>query len=214
MIINNTISTAAARRFYNRWASWQIWVDHSESRARNRALDLLAPVSGQRILNAGVGTGQTQAHLQAVVAPTGTVVGLDLSPVMLHHTCVRIHTPLCEADVRHLPFVSASFDGVFSSFVLDLLPFDDLAELLQDFQRVLKPDGRIVLVSLTEGINASSRLFMALWKLVYRVSPIACGGCRPLQLAALVSQAGFCQIVREVVVQLGMPSEIVAATRC
>ncbi len=214
MIIINTISTSAARHFYNRWASWQAWVDHSESRARKRALDLLAPASGQRILNAGVGTGQTQAHLQTAVTPAGMVVGLDLSLVMLQHSRARVHTPLCEADVRHLPFAPASFDGVFSSFVLDLLPFDDLAGLLQDFQRVLKPGGRIVLVLLTEGINAVSRLSMALWKLVYRVSPIACGGCRPVQLAALVSQAGFCQIVREVVVQLGMPSEIVAATRC
>ena len=40
-----------------------------------------------------------------------------------------------------------------------------------------------------------------------------CGGCRPLQLAALAHDAGFAVITREVVVQLGLPSEVLVVAR-
>ena len=106
-----------------------------------------------------------------------------------------------KADVRLL-----------ASYVLDLLPAGDLPAALAGFRRVLRPGGRMVIVSLTEGVTAPSRLIVALWKAVYSVSPLACGGCRPLQLSEMVCQAGFDNIEREVIVQLGVPSEIVIAT--
>jgi hypothetical protein len=41
---------------------------------------------------------------------------------------------------------------------------------------------------------------------------VACAGCRPLPLSRLVRAAGFDGLRQQVVVQLGMPSEIVVAT--
>jgi hypothetical protein len=70
-----------------------------------------------------------------------------------------------------------------------------------------------VLVALTEGVDFPSRALVAVWKGLYAISPIACAGCRPLQLAALLEQAGFKQVQREVVVQLAMPSEILLARK-
>ncbi|MFP4439605.1 MAG: class I SAM-dependent methyltransferase [Chloroflexaceae bacterium] len=212
-MIPDTISTNAARHFYDRLGARQDWSARYESRAKVHALELLAPAPGQQVLNVGVGTGREQTMLQAAVAPGGAVVGLDLSPVMLQLTQRRTGSPLCEADARSLPFASASFDRLLSTYVLDLLPAADLPHLLADFRRVLKPGGRVALVSLTEGIDGSSRMLMGLWKLFYTLRPAALGGCRPLQLAGMVCQAGFCQVTREVVVQLGMPSEVVIATR-
>ncbi len=52
---------------------------------------------------------------------------------------------------------------------------------------------------------------MAAWKMIYKVSPQVCGGCRPVQLGDRVREAGFSRVKREVVVQLGVPSEVVVA---
>lgn len=88
-----------------------------------------------------------------------------------------------------------------------------LPGLLAEFWRVLKPGGRLGPVSLTEGVNLPSRLLVGLWKLVYAASPVVCGGCRPVQLAGLAGNAGFNHITREVVVQWGVPSEIIVGCK-
>jgi demethylmenaquinone methyltransferase/2-methoxy-6-polyprenyl-1,4-benzoquinol methylase len=147
------------------------------------------------------------------VTPGGLTVGLDISPIMRAITHARTRAALCGGDARQLPFADSCFDRLFSAYTLDLIPYQDLPSLLAGFQRVLRPGGRMVLVSLTEGIDRPSRVLVALWKLVYRVSLIICGGCPPLQLSGLVQQAGFREVRREVVVQYGVPSEALSAIR-
>ena len=97
--------------------------------------------------------------------------------------------------------------------MLDLLPFADLPGLIDDFYRVIKSGGRIVITALTEGVDLPSRALIAIWKGVFALSPAMCGGCRPLELLNIVRKAGFKQLEREVIVQLGIPSEIIIATK-
>lgn len=212
-MIDDTISAEAARRFYDRLGRGHDWAERYEGRAKSLALSRLEPEPGQLLLNLGVGTGQEHPKIQAAIQPGGVAWGLDLSPVMLRLTRRRSAAPLCRADIRRLPFTSACFDRLFSAYVLDLIPSQDLPGLLAECRRLLKPGGRLVLVSLTEGVDLTSRLLVGLWKLAYAVSPVACGGCRPVQLARLVGEAGFPRIEREVVLQLGVPSEVIVAER-
>lgn len=210
-MIDRTISTEAARRFYDWLGRGHDWAEFYESRAKNTALARLELAPGQQVLNLGAGTGMEHQKLVDALQPGGDAFGLDLSPVMLRLAYQRTSAPLCRADVRRLPFAPASFDRLYSAYVLDLIPLADLPGLLAGCRRVLKPGGRLVLVSLTEGVDPPSRLLVGLWKLIYKASPIACGGCRPVQLAGLVQQAGFSKVEREVVVQLGVPSEVIVA---
>jgi ubiquinone/menaquinone biosynthesis C-methylase UbiE len=211
-MIEKTISTKQALKFYNRLGAGHDWAERYEGRAKRQALTRLNLTPGQHVLNAGIGTGQIQSEIEAAVSPDGVTFGLDLSPVMLGVTRRRIgSTSLCESDVLHLPFAPNSFDRIFSSYLFDLLPLNELPALLAGFRRVLRPGGRMVLVSLTEGVTPPSKAVVGLWKMAYAVSPVACGGCRPLQLANLVHEAGFNQVHREVVVQLAIPSEIIVA---
>ncbi|RME76158.1 MAG: methyltransferase domain-containing protein [Chloroflexi bacterium] len=210
-MIKNTISPEAARRFYDRLGAGHDRAEMYESRAKQVGLERLALSPGLRLLNVGVGTGKEHRLLVDGVGPTGLPAGIDLSPVMLRLTRDRTAAPLCQADARRLPFRSGAFDRLFSAYVLDLIPLDDLPGLLAEMRRVLRPGGRLVLVSLTEGVNLPSRAIVGLWKLLYAASPVACGGCRPVQLAGLVRQAGFQQVSREVVVQLAVPSEVITA---
>jgi ubiquinone/menaquinone biosynthesis C-methylase UbiE len=211
-MIEDTISTAEVRRYYDRLGARLGWAELFEARAKRGSLDLLDVSPGQTVLNVGVGIGQEQARLRAAVSPGGLAVGVDISSVMLDLTRLRTDAPTCQADARHLPFRTASFDRLLAAYFFDLIPVSEFRPLLVEFRRVLKPGCPLVLVSLTEGVNRSSRLVVALWKMIYRISPVWCGGCRPVELARLLYNVGFNRVERAVVVQWGVPSEVIVAT--
>ena len=209
--LDQAIPVESARRIYDVIGKRYDWFGGYEAQAKERSIELLGLTPGLKLLEVGVGTGLQHRRLQERLAPAGAAFGIDLSHVMLDLTRQRSDAPLCQADAHNLPFACAAFDRLYASYVLDLLPQADLPGILSEFRRVLKDDGQIVLVALTEGVNLPSRLLVAAWKALYTVSPIACAGCRPLQLSALFSQVGFKWIQREVVVQLALPSEIIRA---
>jgi ubiquinone/menaquinone biosynthesis C-methylase UbiE len=164
------------------------------------------------VLNAGVGTGIDHLRLQQAIQPGGFAVGVDISPVMLRLAASR-GAQVVRADVRRLPFPDQSFDRLWCSYVLDLMPDDDLPAVLAEFQRVLKPGGRMALASMTEGATLPSRAVIALWKALYGAAPSLTGGCRPLLLAEIVAKAGLRVVARETLVQCAFPSEVVAAVK-
>lgn len=211
-MIDRTISLAEARRVYNTLGTRLDRAARFEARAKAVALAELASQPGQRVLHIGVGTGYEHAKLRDAVAPNGTAVGLDLSRRMLEVSRARVATPLVEGDTVRLPFASASVDRLFSAYVLDLLPAPDLPVVLAEFRRVLRPGGRLALVSLTHGVTLPSRLFVAGWRLGLRIAPRRFGGCRPLQLGPLLTAASF-EGRSQIVVQRGFPSEILIAER-
>lgn len=213
-----TISSEDARCFYDRLGAWHDFGQSFERKAKDSGLDRLDLLPGQRVLNVGVGTGKEQAAIQEQILPGGVAVGIDLSRTMLNISRQRVPSPggqsLCEADARRLPFPDHSFDRVFSSYVLDLIPAADLRSILSQIRRTLKVDGRFVNVSLTEGVSLGSRALVGAWKAFYRLSPFWLGGCRPVRLTYPLLQAGFDDIERQVIVQMGMPSEVIVARPC
>ncbi|MCJ7660825.1 MAG: methyltransferase domain-containing protein [Anaerolineales bacterium] len=212
-MIENTPPTKQIQRYYDQMGARYDWFEMYEGRAKARALTVLELTSGQVVLNVGVGTGKEHAHIQKNIQPSGLAIGLDVSEVMVSLAQGRSQAAMCQADARNLPFVDQRFDRLYSAYVLDLLPLADLPALLAGFHRVIKPGGLMVVLALTEGVNVPSRALVAVWKAAYAVSPVACGGCRPLQLSNLVQAAGFEQVRREVVVQMAVPSEIIVAKK-
>jgi ubiquinone/menaquinone biosynthesis C-methylase UbiE len=209
---DRTLSPAATRRTYDRLATYYDWFSLYEAHAKEQALQCLALAPGLRLLNVGLGTGKYHDEILAAVAPGGMAVGVDFAPRMLEVARQRGTRPLVQGDGGALPFAAASFDRLLCTYVLDLISHTALPGWLAGFRRVLHPGGRMVLVCLTEGVDLPSRGFVAVWKVAYAVSPVACGGCRPLQLSELARQAGFTQVARDVVVQWGVPSEILVAS--
>jgi demethylmenaquinone methyltransferase/2-methoxy-6-polyprenyl-1,4-benzoquinol methylase len=209
--IRDTISAGTAQKFYDWLGARHDWAEFFESRAKRQALQLLNVMPGQTVLNAGCGTGKDQREVEARVSPGGSVVGVDLSIVMARLTRQRTGSSTLQANVSVLPFAAGSFDRLFSSYVLDLIPYRSLGGILTEFRRVLRPDGRLVVLALTEGVAGPSRAVVGMWKAVYKIAPIACGGCRPIRLSGLTKEAGFGHVHREIVVQFGVPSEIIVA---
>ncbi|MGW2833467.1 class I SAM-dependent methyltransferase [Streptomyces sp. NPDC001286] len=101
---------------------------------------------GDRVLDAGCGTGRALTPLRAAVGATGVVVGADLTPAMLQ-AAVRAGRDrdgqLLLADVAALPLRSRSLDAVFAAGLIAHLPrpADDLRELA----RVVRPGGVLAL---------------------------------------------------------------------
>jgi SAM-dependent methyltransferase len=101
-------------------------------------VELLAPKSGERILDLGCGTG----HLTAKLAESGAeVVGLDPSAPM-RSTAQKAypHLTFVEGDARN--FSLGAFDAVFSNAVLHWVrPPQDA---VRSIAAALKPGGRFV----------------------------------------------------------------------
>jgi ubiquinone/menaquinone biosynthesis C-methylase UbiE len=91
-----------------------------------------------RILDIGCGTGAMSAKLTDL----GDVFSADFHPLALSYCRKRNLGRLCAADAMRLPFRGESFDVIVALDVIEHLPDDSLA--ISEFQRVLKPGGRIV----------------------------------------------------------------------
>ena len=106
-----------------------------------------------RILDAGCGSG-AMARLFASHHPDAEVVGIDLNPGYIAYARERASTEGLAnlsfevGDLQSLPFPDASFDFVWSQFVLYFLPSPEVA--IREFRRVLRPDGTVA-VTLQEG---------------------------------------------------------------
>ncbi len=209
--INETISTEAAKAFYDRLGSRHDWFEFYEGQAKRIGLRRLELAPGCRVLNAGSGTGKDHLNITSEILPGGLSVAVDISSEMIKLTKVKTNSPSLQADIGKLPFVDNTFDRLFSSYVIDLIPGDKIGNVISEYYRVLRPGGLMVTVSLTEGSKSLSRIIIAAWKTIYRISPTACGGCRPVQLCHVVKQSGFSKVERVIVEQFGIPSEIVTA---
>jgi ubiquinone/menaquinone biosynthesis C-methylase UbiE len=205
------LSKNATQGFYDGLAARYDWFSIYEARAKQLALECLELAPGQSVINIGLGTGKYYQEVQPVLGEQGLMAGVDISFPMLKVAQGRGIVALAQADGARLPFAPASFDRLLCTYVLDLVAQADLPGWLEAFHRVLRRGGRMALVSLTEGVNLPSRGFVAVWKAAYRIAPIACGGCRPLQLSELVRRAGFDWLERQVVLQFGVPSELLVA---
>jgi ubiquinone/menaquinone biosynthesis C-methylase UbiE len=194
---------------YDRLGEKYDWFSTYEAHAKKRALELLGLASGKKVLNVGLGTGKEQQIIQETVKPGGIAMGIDLSLIMLKAAKKRGLNGLCQANVLALPFLPGTFDLLYCAYVFDLLPVNTLPGLMRIFFDILRPGGKMVILSLTEGINPVSKTIVGGWKLAYRISPWACGGCYPLNLAEIASQANLELAVDERITQLGVPSEII-----
>jgi ubiquinone/menaquinone biosynthesis C-methylase UbiE len=116
----------------------------------------LAHVSPEeRVLEVAVGPGAVAVRLSQQVGESGRAVGVDFAPRMLRVARRRSpHAILVRADALSLPFGEGAFDLVWSSYFLDLVPTAELTPLLRELRRVLRPGGRLLLVSLSQKSEA------------------------------------------------------------
>jgi ubiquinone/menaquinone biosynthesis C-methylase UbiE len=191
------------------------WGRLTEDRALQRLLQLAEVRDGSHILDVGVGTGRLFGQVVRE-NPGGVNVGVDLSPAMLKHARKRLagmaapgSWELQEGSAYELPFADASFDLLFSTFMLDMLPEEDYPRLLGEFRRVLKPGGRLCLAAFSFGTRPIHRL----WYWLAKHFPSLLTQCRPVHLEPALRNAGFEIAHQEEVSQFTFPSQLILARR-
>ena len=125
---------------------------------RRRAIAMLDPRPGERILEVGIGSGYGINDY-----PAGCrVVGIDLSRAMLSRAARRIDSKhretvaLVQMDALHLGFPDGHFDAVYVPHTISVVK-DPLA-VGRELLRVCKPNGRILFLNHFEGIPETSNL--------------------------------------------------------
>ena len=101
--------------------------------------------AGASILDLGHGTGSVMQDINGL---GWDVTGLDRAFGMCEIARGR-HGRVVNASCEALPFASRSFDGIFSSLMLQWLP-DPLATF-KEMARVIRPNGRCVVATLVQG---------------------------------------------------------------
>ena len=115
---------------------------------------------GGRILDVGIGTGISLTDY----APVNRIVGVDYVEPMLRKAHARViahklaHVEaLAVMDAQRLGFADASFDAVVGQYVITTVPDPEAA--LDEFARVTRPGGEIILVNHLGAESGPRRLF-------------------------------------------------------
>lgn len=191
-------------------STYDIWSNLTESKARQRCLEVADIKDGESVLEVAVGTGVLFEKI-LLLNPTGRNEGIDLTEEMLSRARARVHKSgvsnyvLKVGDAYHLQYPDNSFDLIMNNYMFDLIPEKDFRAILSELKRVLRKGGRIVLVNMTKGPH----WFNAVWEWLYKIRPSLLGGCRGIELSPYLEKVGFEKVVREYLTQMIFPSEVI-----
>lgn len=208
-----------AKSFYDHFGSKQDAQAFYEDKALDDLVAHAAFEQAERVFEFGFGTGRFAFRLLEKHLPAAaSYFGIDLSSTMTGLAEQRIAPYAGRAKVVQsdgsisFPVPDHSVDRVVSNYVLDLLPESDIREVVSESHRVLKPGGKLCLVSLTPGMTFASRMVCAWWSAAFRLHAPLVGGCRPVRLESFFDQQTWLLDYRQVVTQFGVPSEVLVAS--
>ena len=164
-MVTTDIDRDAVAKVYARWAPVYDLVFGAVFERGRRAAIAASERVGGRILEVGVGTGISLPYY----SERSRVFGIDLSAHMLQKARRRVAgrrlnnvERLAVMDAERLDFPDASFDVVVAQYVVNTVPHPEIA--LDEFARVLKPGGEIVLLNRVGADAGPRRVFEHLFQ--------------------------------------------------
>ncbi|WP_202795441.1 class I SAM-dependent methyltransferase [Thermococcus barophilus] len=208
---------AQAKKTYDRISRfYDYFAGVFEGKYRDRALELLDIKKGEIVLEIGFGTGHCLKKMAELVGKEGKVYGIDISSGMLEVSRKRLEkaglldrVELYCGDASKLPYEDNKFDAVFMSFTLELFDTPEIPEVLNEVRRVLKPGGRLGVVSMSK---EGRGLLMRIYEWLHEKLPQYLD-CRPIHLSQTLKDAGFLVMHEEVRRIFGLPIEIIIALK-
>jgi ubiquinone/menaquinone biosynthesis C-methylase UbiE len=119
------------------------------ARFLRRAVQVLDPKEGEKILDLCSGTGRAASWIAQLVGKEGEVVGMDIAKEMLEVSNDRYgkleKLTFLQKDVTEPWDYHDYFDGIFASFSLHELPEPERLGVLKKSYFTLKEEGRMVI---------------------------------------------------------------------
>ncbi|MGC2030307.1 MAG: class I SAM-dependent methyltransferase [Steroidobacteraceae bacterium] len=208
-----------AKRFYDRFGTLQDAQFYE--RAPLRHLVVASDFEhASAIFELGCGTGRLAAQLlEERLGEGARYLGVDVSSTMISIATRRLARWGSRATVSRVdatgsfPYADSSFDRFVATYVFDIFPDSTIADVLSEAHRLLTKDGKLCVITSTEGVGPISRLMSVAWKGLYEINPILVGGCRPLHMRSRLDDRHWSVAHSEVVTSWGISSEIVVACR-
>ncbi|MGY8668154.1 class I SAM-dependent methyltransferase [Bradyrhizobium sp. UFLA05-109] len=154
------ISRAGVEKAYGRWAPVYDLVFGKVFDAGRQSTIAEADKIGGRILDVGVGTGLSLSDYSR----STKICGVDISEPMLRKAQARVRAEklgnvevLSVMDAKNLAFPNSFFDAVVAQYVITAVP--DPEGTLDEFVRVLKPGGELILVNHIGAESGPRKLF-------------------------------------------------------
>ncbi|MGO9145819.1 MAG: class I SAM-dependent methyltransferase [Desulfomonilia bacterium] len=193
---------------------YDLWGMLTETKARKRSLELANIRDGEKVLEVAVGTGSTFIEIMKR-NPNGQNLGIDLTDQMLSRAKKKAEKlghknySLELGDAYNLTYSDGMFDIVMNNYMFDLLPERDFPLVLNEFKRVLRPGGRLIMANMTKAL----RWYSSISELVYRIRPSLLGGCRGVYLLPYLESVGFIGTQREYMSQMTFPTEVICGVK-
>lgn len=186
------IQTVSRRAFFNEIAD--SWDKRFQTQELTKFLEQLVPTFGlalgQKVLDVGSGTGILIPFLLRAVGPTGQIEAVDYAEKMANICRSKYaHTPNVSVSVQEaekLDFPAQTFDAVicFGSFP----HIENKEEALRQMNRVLKPDGKLVIAHALSSEEIETHHHNASEAVAHDVLP------ERTSMKQLLRQAGFAGI--------------------
>ena len=196
-IVDPNFQTEARTRSYYRWrADGYDKVTTYEIEHHHEAIQLANIQSDDCILEVACGTGRATVELASHLGAGGKLDALDLSEAMLEHAQQKVaerglfdKVEFKIGSAQVLPYPDQAFDILYNSYMFDLIAVDQFRPILDEFKRVLRPGGRLVLVNMSKDTPRKT-LYEKGYETV-RLFP-----CRPVVMESYVCEAGFRNVQR------------------
>jgi demethylmenaquinone methyltransferase / 2-methoxy-6-polyprenyl-1,4-benzoquinol methylase len=114
---------------------------------RRHALSLAGLQAGMQVIDVGTGTGLVAREAARLVGPRGSVLGVDPSAAMLANAPTMTGVRLVVGRAESIPAPDASADFLCMGYALRHI--SDLSVAFREFERVLRPGGRLCLLEIT-----------------------------------------------------------------
>jgi len=160
---------------YDLALKWFLLPFGGESHFRRQMMRPIDFGDGERVLELCCGTGSSSRAIRERGRSIELLAGVDLSIGQLRQAREKLpqtRALLVEANAGETPFPDASFDTVIIPHALHEMPRQTRIAVLQEARRVLRTDGRAVILELDDPPGLLKRLLLGLWLFYWIPYPV------------------------------------------
>lgn len=210
------LSESEISKFYNSFGKKQDYQSFYEDKALNLLTKKSHFESANSIFEFGCGTGRFASQFLKLCKSSTSYVGVDISSTMINLSNKRLKSFGERVNVKlssgcNIESEANCFDRFVSTYVLDLLPENQIIEVLLEAKRILIEGGLICLCGITTGDSIAEKLVSNIWSGICKIDPKIVGGCRPLEVSNILAKNGWNILFSKKISSWLISSEVIVA---